>query len=176
MAQKNDFFSSGIEEELLASILTRIDKDIETRLNEEEQLRERRPIELPTRSALPEMALLAQLLANLRARKTPLFVLGGPILSKIAWILNLPLRLFLRKQIMYNNDILNALDFIAKQLYSLGDYNTELLPIRKSIKELSARMDQIEKVSSSEEFGTQLKDIKEQLLKIKENLELIDKK
>ncbi|MDD4734573.1 MAG: methyltransferase domain-containing protein [Kiritimatiellae bacterium] len=112
----------------------------------------------------PDAAPLRQLVGGLRSLHAPYFVLGGRLLSKIAYLMNIPLFFFGKKQEQFNKHIADTLDALIHQtehMRAIADYQ------RYQDRRISEMLDQtnqrLDDLAASEsqiiELGNQLKQL-----------------
>ncbi len=159
--KKESFFDIDRDGRELADILQKIDENLLQRPMQTDQ-------EAPAREALqrfdppcdpPDTGYLRQRVHDIRLLQAPYFVLGGKLLSKIAYVMNIPLFIFGKKQERFNRQLADTLDALiahTEHMRTIADYQryqdrriTEMLnqmDRRLNAQEtLSQRLDHLEK-------------------------------
>lgn len=111
--------AAGLEPAELEDILRRLDENLSLR----SALRDPGPATAPggadERPVPADMDAIGRRIQALRELRAPLFVLGGPVLSRVAALCNAPMRLLLRKQVQFNEELLGVLDALRDQVAAL---------------------------------------------------------
>lgn len=128
--------AAGLDPAELEDILRRLDENLRLR----SMVRERPTagFESGAAPAVPaDLEDLQRRIQALRELRAPLLVLGGPVLSGIARLCNIPLRLLLRKQIRFNEDLMSILDGLRDQVAMLRRWAP--MPAEQERRDESAR-------------------------------------
>ena len=134
LSERSEPFPSGegMEPAELERILGRIDENLLLRPVSGEA-------DLTPDTWLSRLEGLQARIQALRALRAPLFVLGGPVLSKLAALSNVPCRLFGRKQIRFNRELLDALD---SAISLLADREEQFAVMQVELERLRQRVDE----------------------------------
>jgi hypothetical protein len=139
-----NFFDANLPPGELQRILARIEENLAFRqiLKDQAPRADKGAYALPQLPPISEVDRRVQFLRLLRA---PLFgPVSGPLLSFVCYVLNLPIRLLGRKQMMFNEELLLLFHDVVPLLHVLSEQSLVLASWSKDLEQIQSRLQEIE--------------------------------
>ncbi len=156
-----NFFQADLPPGELQRILARIEENLSFRhiLKDQAPRVDEGTYALPQLPPISEIDRRVQFLRFLRA---PLFgPVSGPLLSFVCYVLNLPIRLLGRKQMMFNEELLLLIHDVVPLLHALSEQSLVLASWGKDMEQIQSKLQEIEK--TQRQIQDDLRELKEVL-------------
>jgi hypothetical protein len=141
------FFSSNLNQVELEQILQRIDENLALRPILRHQDTDPAGASTASPPSLPDLGEFAMLLQRLRMMRAPLFVVkGSDPRNQLKRLLNLPIRVFGRRQTRFNNELLDALTALLTDMqgiYEHAEYQLQRARVAEQLQDHTQRLEAI---------------------------------
>ncbi len=145
--QPQSFVESDLDPAELEEILRRIDENLELRPLLNRSLHPTGVDGSAGAPPLPETGDFAWRLQNLKNLRAPLFVVyGRGLRDRLKQALNLPIKLFGRKQILFNRDLLEMLQMLLVFLQDVRRSAEHQLGVARQVQQHSEQLEQLEQL------------------------------